>query len=874
MKINRVRYLRGPNYFNYRPMIWIELDLEELEFQPSSKIPGFADKLLEILPGLAKHTCSRGYEGGFAERLREGTWMGHILEHMAIELQIMAGIDVKHGKTITGGEKGIYYVTYEYKEQKSGFLAFELAMDIAGKILKSGKAAPDISGSVATLGTAYYENKLGPSTEAIYEAALAMKIPAERVRKDSLLRLGTGSKQKWVQATITSETPFLAVENSCDKQATKDILQSCGLPVPKGEAVTELSGIFKASKSIGYPLVVKPLSGRQGQGVITNIMNRDELFNVVNCLDKHVKDYIVEKYYEGNDYRLLVVGKKLAAASMRIPPFIIGNGQDSIRKLIAIENTNPLRGEGHEKPMTKIPLNYTVSCFLEKFDLSLDSIPEKGQVVQVVGNANLSTGGQAIDVTEEVHPEVAEIAVNAAMAVGLDVAGIDFISKDISKPFDPANSVIIEVNAAPGIRMHHYPSKGKSRNAGKAIVEHLFNSRGEAAIPVIAVTGTNGKTTTTRLIKHLLEGPGKTIGMTNSDGVYIGNRCIDEGDCSGPISARKVLANPAVDLAVLETARGGMLREGLAFRHCDAAVVTNVDEDHLGLDGIDTFGQLVKLKRLITEVVIDEGHSILNADDPEVAKMAEYTKGQVIFTSLNEKNEHIQQSITNGNPAWFLNDDGWIIHAEIGGELVRFLPAAEIPVTIEGSARHNIANLLQALAAAKSQGAELEILKEKSLTFIPDFRYSKGRFNILEIKGRNVIVDYAHNIAGLQAVFGTVAALKKNRLLTVLSAPGDRLDSDIMEMGKISASQTDLFVIKEDSDLRGRKPLEAAFLLEKAALHYIQREKIHIVPEELEAFRKAWELSVPGDTLLLLYEEFTKVKEFIAATDSKTSIDR
>ena len=853
-------------------MMWIELDIEAYEFQPSNKISGFSKVLVKLLPGLKKHTCSMGYEGGFIERLEEGTWMGHILEHIAIELQIMAGIEVKHGKTITSEQKGIYFVAYEYQEPESGLFAFKSAIEIAERV-SEGASEVDIQPYVNQISTLFFENKLGPSTEAIYHAAVKAKIPVERMNSNSLLRIGTGSKQKSVQATITSQTSCIAVETACDKQATKDVLASCGLPVPKGKVVRSLKDIFKVAETLKFPLVIKPLCGRQGQGVITNIKDKDELFNVVNCMDKHVKEFILEKYYEGHDYRLLVIDGKLIAASLRLPPFVIGNGHDSIRRLIEIENKNPLRGKGHEKPMTKIPFNYTVTCFLEKFGLHLNSVPAKGEVVQVVGNANLSTGGQAIDVTDEVHPAIKEIAETAAKVVGLDIAGIDFISKDISKPFDPQTSAIIEVNAAPGIRMHHFPSKGKSRDVGKAIVDYLFKDRKEAAIPIISVTGTNGKTTTTRLVKYFLEKENYTVGMTNSDGVYIGKQCIDEGDCSGPISARKILSNPTVDAAVLETARGGILREGLAFSHCDVGVVTNVDEDHLGLDGIETFDQLVKLKRLIPEVVLEGGHCVLNADDPEVAKMAAFTKGEVIYTSLDEENPYILEKIKKGKTVWFLNSDGWVIFSQ-NKELKPFLPVKDIPITFGGSAKHNVSNLLQALAAAYAQGVEIESLKEKAVRFTPDFHFSKGRFNKLDVEGRQIIIDYAHNCAGLKAVFEAVEAMKTGRVITVLSAPGDRLNSDIAQLSEITANKTDIMVIKEDAELRGRKPLEVPGMIKKVAKTRLPEGNIHVVPVEVEAFIKAWELSKSGDLLLLLYEDFSEVKHFIENCIRKSKVDK
>lgn len=874
MKIKRVRYLKGPNYFSYKPTMWIELDLEELEFQPSNLIPYFTDRLLTAIPSLHSHTCSLGYEGGFVVRLNEGTWMGHILEHMALELQYLAGIPVRRGKTLTSDKKGIYFVTYDYKEPKSGFYSFEAAMEIVNRIL-NGEDEIDAKPYIDKIESLYYENKLGPSTEAIFNAAFDKEIPVERVGEQSMLRLGTGSKQKFVQATITSQTSYLAVENSCDKQATKNLLSAAGVPVPKGEVAASTEEIFQAAERLGYPLVIKPLNGRQGQGVITNIKSREELFNVIHCLDKQYSDFIIERYYEGNDFRLVVVNGALVAASLRMPPFVIGNGKDSIKRLIEEENKNPLRGDGHEKPMTKIPLNNIVSCYLEKMNLNLDSILEQGQVVQVVGNANLSTGGQAIDVTDEVHPSIKEMAITAAKAIGLDVAGVDLLCEDISKPLDRHRVAVVEVNAAPGIRMHHHPSKGNPRDVGKAIVDYLFEDRKEAAIPIVSITGTNGKTTTTRMVKHFLEKEGVTVGMTNSDGVYVGGQVIDEGDCSGPISARKILSNPQVDVAVLETARGGILREGLAFRHCDVGIVTNVTEDHMGLDGIETFDQLVKLKRLIPEVVIEGGTCILNADDQEVVKMAEHTRGKIIFTSLFETNSHIITAAEKGQTVWYLASDGWIKCVETGEEM-NFLPAKDIPITINGYARHNISNLLQALAAAYSQGVSIEELKEKAVTFQPTPDQSKGRFNRMKIQGREIIVDYAHNIAGLNAFFDTVGHINANRKMTVISCPGDRQDHEIREMAKIALRNSDSIMIREDKDLRGRAPYETANMMYSAAIKELSgtSKEIYMVMDELDAYLETWNLSKEGDLLIFLYEKFPIVNEFLNLVNSPNHRER
>ncbi|MFD4928232.1 cyanophycin synthetase [Peribacillus butanolivorans] len=861
MIINRVRFLKGPNYFAYTPTICIELDIEELEKQPSDAIPGFNEKLLKTLPNLGSHTCSQGYQGGFAERLKRGTWMGHILEHMTIELQNMAGINAIRGKTIMMKKQGFYYVTYDYQEPKSGLQAFLAAKEIVEAILNDEKHI-NVQLYVNQIEQLYYKNKLGPSTEAIYQAAHSKKIPVERIGEESLLRLGTGSRQKYVQATISSQTSNIAVENSCDKSLTKAILKGCSLPVPEGEIAYSIEDIFDSADRLGFPLVIKPYNGRQGQGVITHIKNKDELFNVIHCLDSHVEKYIVERHFEGHDYRLLIVNGELTATSLRLPPYVIGNGKETLRRLIEKENLNSLRGDGHEKPMSKIPLTHTVTCYLEKSNRNLDTIPKQGELVQVVGNANLSTGGKAIDVTDQVHPTIRNMAIAAAKAIGLDIAGIDLICQDISKPFNHLKTAIIEVNAAPGIRMHHYPSEGKKRDVGKAIVDYLFPTREEAAIPIIAVTGTNGKTTTTRLVHYFLSDVKTKVGMTNSDGVYIGEEVLVQGDCSGPISARTILAHPEVDVAVLETARGGILREGLAFRQCDVGIITNVSEDHLGSDGIETLDDLVKLKRLVAEVVQKTGYCVLNADDPNVAAMAEYTDGEVIYTSTYATQPLVKAAINEGRKVWFVDEQG-IISYSSDGVIHQFMDCTQIPITISGMARHNIANLLQALAAAHTQGISMEELRKKAIAFMPDKKLSKGRFNLKKLKERTVIIDYAHNVAGLQAIFDTVSAYNRNRIITVLAGPGDRIDEELIRLSEVVAKHSDLFIIKEDDDLRGRVPLEVAKLLREAAIEEgLHKDKTYIVPNELDAFVKAWEVSQPGDLLLFFYTDFDYVDQF------------
>jgi cyanophycin synthetase len=869
MKINRVNYLTGPNLYSFKPTIWIELDIEEFEEKPSNLLPGFTDKLLEVIPSLHTHTCSRGYAGGFVERLHEGTWMGHILEHIALEIQHLAGIKVKRGKTITSERKGIYFVTYDYVEPKSGYYAFEAAVEIATAILEGNEVSAD--SYIQHTSDLYHLHKLGPSTEAIYHAARSRKIPVERIGTNSYLRLGTGRKQKSVQATISSQTSYLAVENSCDKDMTKTLLKGAGLPVPIGDVVSNEYELLQAAEKIGYPLVIKPLKGRQGQNIVTGIQNDEDLLAAFRVVYSEGTQYILERYYAGNDYRFFVVNGELVAASLRLPPIVTGDGFKTIGELIVEENLNSLRGDGHEKAMSKIPLDERTVVHLEKSGYSLQSVLKKGQALEVLGNANLSTGGSAIDVTDEVHPSYRKMAIEAAAAVGLDIAGIDILSTDITVPFVEGEAAILEVNAAPGIRMHLYPSKGKSRDAGGAIVDYLFSSREEAAIPVVAVTGTNGKTTTSRLVAHLLQKENVTVGYTCSDGVWVGDQQLDSGDCSGPRSARKVLSHPSVDVAVLETARGGMLREGLAFRYCDVGIVTNVSEDHLGLNGVETLDDLKRLKQTVAEVVLPEGTCVLNADDPRCVDMAQHTNGEVVFFSLSVMNPEIQKGLENGAKVWYLEND-WVMYSE-NGKAERFLPVSHIPLTINGAARHNIANVLGALAAAHSLGRPLSELRSKVITFLPTENQNRGRFNVENIHGRTIVIDYAHNPAGLKALFETVDQLNNGgRVITVGSAAGDRQDHNIKEMGRIFGTHSDIFIIKEDVNLRGRTPGETVHLLYTGVKESKNKTAVHVYPKEPEAMLQAWEQSQPGDTLVFLYDEYPSIQGILQKIKNSESV--
>lgn len=861
MRIIEIRALEGRNIFCHRPVIKMVLDLEELALYPTNLLEGFPEKLLVVMPSLREHYCSRGRPGGFAERLLEGTYLGHVIEHVAIELQTLAGMPVTFGRTLGQNGTTVYDVVFEYQMKECGILAGKRAVELVEAVL--AQQPVELDGTIAALQKTALATGLGPSTQAIAAVCRNRDIPVTRLGEGSLLQLGYGKNQKRVAATLTAGTSCLAADIAGDKTLTKQLLAGAGIPVPRGGIARTESEAVAVAQEIGGAVAVKPFDGNQGKGVALDLKSEKDIQTAFRVASNYSDKVIVEEFITGRHYRVLVVGNRVVAASERIPAHVVGDGTHSIAELIEITNQDPLRGEDHEKPLTRIKIDPVVLFVLGKKGLSLESVPRRGEVVFLRENANLSTGGSAVDVTDRIHPDNRDLALRAAKIVGLDVAGVDLVTGDISQPLQADRGAVIEVNAAPGLRMHLYPSRGASRPVAEAIVDYLFPEDAAARIPIVAVTGTNGKTTTARLLARIFTQMGMRVGLATTDGVYLGGRQVVEGDTTGPDSARMVLGDPEVDIAVLETARGGILRAGLGFDRPDVAVVTNIDEDHLGQDGIKSLEDLAHIKSLLVESVGRSGWVVLNADDPLVLKMAEKTAGQVVFFGLSPDNMAIRRHLSSGGMAVFCRNSA--IVAATGSKVSRLVSVRNMPCALRGMAVHNIENALAAAAAALALGAPLARIRESLSQFGRDPRDNPGRLMIQEHEGIKVIIDYGHNAAGYEHIIGIAKKMKPSRLIGVIGVPGDRCPESIVRVGKVAGSGFNHLVIKEDQDLRGRKSGEVAELLKRGAMEVGLAEKnIQVVLPELLAVACALETARPGDVLVIFYEKLQPVLEFLA----------
>lgn len=867
---------RGAHYYSHTPMIRIMVDLGRLEDWPTSRLQGFTDKLLAALPGLKRHRCSRGRAGGFVERLREGTWLGHVAEHVALELQCEIGTRVTRGKTRSvKGRPGVYNVMYAYDDEEVGLAAGRIALELVNSLLPerlagidgleglaSLKGAFDLAARRTQLKSLAARRALGPTTQALVDEARRRDIPVTRLERGSLIRLGQGRYQQLIRASITGRTSMLATEAAGDKDYTKQLLAAHGIPVPSGEVVRDEEGALDAATRLGYPLVTKPRDGNHGRGITTGILDPRQLRAGFHAARAQAKagEVIVERFFAGRDHRILVVDGKVVAVAERLPAAVRGDGVSTIEQLVEEVNRDPRRGLGHEKVMTRIKLDAAAIDLLAREGLSPASVPERGQSVVLATTANISTGGTAIDRTNEVHTDNAAIAARAAMALGLDVAGVDFIAPDIAKPVRETGGGVIEVNAAPGFRMHLEPSEGASRDVARPVIEMLFPRGSRARVPIFAITGTNGKSTTARMLRHIFRFTGKIIGMTSTAGAWVGDTLIVPGDATGPRSARMVLSDPCVEVAILETARGGILREGLGYGEADVGAVLNVTADHLGLKGIDTIEELAEVKSLIVESVRRRGASVLNADDPLTRKMARRAGGKVTWFSLHGGDEEmapwLRDHIEAGGAAVVREpgpDGGTIVlHREALREVI--LPANSIPATLHGLATFNIANALAAAAMAAAHGISLPTIRTALGTFQSDFEQNPGRLNVHDAHGFRAIVDYAHNVAGLEALGVVIEGLKHRhqRAIGVISVPGDRRDEDILAMAQISAQLFDELVFREDPVTRGRPRGELLGLLKRGAEESgFLRGSVRAVQSEPEANAIGLALAGPGDLLVL-----------------------
>ncbi len=866
MRILKTQTLRGPNYWSIRrnKLIAMVLDLEDLIEKPSNEISGFYNGLVEILPSLIEHYCSRGYRGGFLERVSEGTLMGHIVEHVALELQELAGMPVGFGRTRETSTPGVFNVVFEYVEEQAGRYAGRAAVRLCSSIVDTGTYSQvELKQDLADLRELYANTALGPSTETIIKEAEARKIPWAWLGARAMLQLGYGARQKRIQATLSNNTGILAVELASDKEGTKTMLGNAGIRVPQGTVIEYIDELRDAIADVGgYPIVLKPLDGNHGRGITININDWSEAENAYDIASKAAKtrSVIVEQYYQGNDHRVLVIDNKVVAVAERVPAHVIGDGKSTIKELIDIINQDPRRGNGHDNVLTKIIVDPTSQAVLTKQGYSLDSILPEQEIAYLRATANLSTGGIAIDRTDEIHPENIWIAQRVAKIIGLDIAGIDIVTSDISRPLKETKGVIVEVNAAPGFRMHASPSMGLPRNIGASVLEMLFPNNAPSRIPIVAITGTNGKTTTTRLIAHIYRQTDKVVGFTATDGIYIQEYLVEQGDNTGPYSAGAILRDPTVEVAILETARGGMLRSGLAFDSCDIGVVLNVAADHLGLGGIDTIEQMARVKSIVAETVKADGYAILNADDPLVAAMAERVNCKVAYFSMNPDNQIIiEHRRRNGLAAIYEN--GYLSILE-GKWTLRIEKAINIPMTMQGMAPFMIANALAGCLAAFAQGVDIELIRRGIRTFQISAEQTPGRMNLFDVGDFHVLVDYAHNAHGYKAV-GDFVCNWQGKRIGVVGGPGDRRDEDLVLLGNISAQNFNHILIKEDQDFRGREPKEVADLIVKGICQEDSGASYEIMLDEIEAIHKALNLAQSNDLVVIFPEKVDPVIKLI-----------
>ncbi len=815
MKILEIKVLKGPNYWSVRrgKLIQMKLDLEEMEQRPTNEIPGFKDRLEKMLPSLYEHECSEGVPGGFLSRVNDGTWMGHVIEHIALEIQTLAGMDTGFGRTRGTGEKeGVYHVVFSYMEEDAGVYAARASVRIAQALVDGTDY--NLDDDIQQMREIREDTRLGPSTGCIVEEAAKRGIPFIRLNKQSLVQLGYGVNQKRIRATIASTTSNIAVDIAGDKEETKILLEAAEIPVPRGTVVRTEEGLKEAIERYGYPLVIKPIDGNHGKGNTTNITTWDQATKALEAARQYGRNVIVEKFITGFDFRCLVINYKFICAALRTPASVVGDGTNNIKWLIEETNKDPRRGYGHEKVLTQITMDQFTQKMLDDLGYTLETVPAKDELVLLKPTANLSTGGTSNDVTDEVHPANIFMFERIAKIIGLDICGIDVMATDLSTPVAENGGAILEVNAAPGFRMHIEPAEGLARNVAEPVVEMLFPKGSAGRIPIIAVTGTNGKTTTTRLTAHLAKSAGKKVGYTTSDGVYIQNQMMMKGDCTGPVSSTFVLKDPTVDFAVLECARGGILKSGLAFRNCDVAVVTNVAADHMGLGGINTLEQMAKVKAVVPETVFPHGYAILNADDDLVYKMREGLDCNVAFFSMDENNPRIKKHCANGGLAT-VYENGYVTIMK-GTWKVRVLPVKNIPLTYEGKAVHNVNNCLPAvLAAYLFRDITIEDIRTGLQTFIPSESLTPGRLNFFHFKNFTVLADFAHNPHGLRLLCDFISKLDYPTKIGIISGTGDRRDEDIRELGEISAQHFDEIIIRCDKNLRGRTAEDIIGLLKE-----------------------------------------------------------
>ncbi len=863
MKIEEIKILRGPNYWSVRrnKLIQMKLDLEEMEQRPTNKIDGFKERLQAMFPSMYSHRCSVGSEGGFFQRVEEGTWMGHVIEHVALELQTLAGMDTGFGRTRGTGKEGEYYVVFSYMEEDAGVYAARAAVKITQAL--ADNTDYNLEEDIMQLREIREDTRLGPSTGCIVEEAAKRNIPFIRLNKHSLVQLGYGIHQKRIRATIASTTSNIGVDIACDKEETKNLLEAAEIPVPRGVIVRAEESLKAAIDKLGYPLVLKPVDGNHGKGATTNIIDWPMAVKALAAAQVYGRSIICERFITGFDFRVLVINNKFICAALRTPAAVTGDGEHNIQWLVDETNKDPRRGYGHEKVLTSIKLDDFSTIMLDEKGYTLDTIPAKGELVLLKPTANLSTGGTSTDITDEVHPDNIFMCERISKIIGLDICGIDIMAADLKQPISENGGAVLEVNAAPGFRMHIDPAVGIGRNVAEPVIDMLFPKGSEGRIPIIAITGTNGKTTTTRLVAHIAKSAGYKVGYTTSDGVYIQNQLLMKGDCTGPLSSQFVLKDPTVDFAVLECARGGILKNGLAFQNCDIAIITNVSTDHIGLGGIDSIEQMAKVKAVVAETVFPHGYTILNADDDLVYAMKNDLKCNIGLFSMDENNPRIKAHCSGGGLA-AVYENGYVTILK-GTWKIRVEKVVDIPITYNGKATHNIMNTLPAiLATYLYRIIKVDDIKGALQTFIPSPAQTPGRLNFFKFKNFEFLVDFAHNQAGLKLLVDFIGKFNSTPKVGIISGTGDRRDEDIRDIGKISATCFDEIIIRQDKNLRGRTAEEIVNLLVEGINQTKTKDiPVHIIYNEKEAIMYAYENAKPGSLITIMCDVVAEALDMI-----------
>jgi cyanophycin synthetase len=861
MKILKIQALRGPNIWsiNRKKLIQMRLDLEELEHLPTNKIDGFRERIASLMPSLIEHRCSEGTIGGFFHRIDKGTWMGHVIEHIALEIQTLAGMNTGFGRTRETKTPGIYNVVFSYTEENVGLFAAESAVRIAEALITG--IPYDVEADLQKMREIREKVRLGPSTGSIVDEAVSRDIPWIRLGTNSLIQLGYGVNQMRFQATITCKTSNIAVDIACNKEETKRLLELASIPVAKGSICVDEEDLEHTIRKIGYPIVIKPLDGNHGKGASINVNDWEKSLEGLQHAKQYSRRVIVEKFITGYDFRILVIDNKLVAAAKREPAHVIGDGKNNIQHLIEITNQDPKRGYGHENVLTEITIDRDTTDLLVKNGMTIESIPNKDEIIYLKSTANLSTGGTSTDVTDLMHPENIFLAERIARVIGLDICGIDIMAPNLTDPLRENGGVILEVNAAPGFRMHLAPSQGLPRNVASPVIDMLYPPGKPSRIPIIAITGTNGKTTTTRLLAHIVKNNGFRVGFTTSDGIYVQNHMLEQGDTTGPISAEYILKDPTVDFAVLETARGGILRAGLGFSKCDIAIITNIREDHLGLNDIHTLEDLARVKSTVVKSVKKNGWAILNAEDEQCMKIAEELDCQIAYFAMDE-NKSLVQNLSKEGKIVAVFENGYVTIKK-GDWKIRIEKVLHIPLTLGGKAKFMIQNVLAATLASYLYGFKTDDISLSLQTFIPSVAQTPGRMNIFEFKKFKVMIDFAHNPAGYLAIEDLLSNIESTRKIGIIAGVGDRRDEDIKECASIAARMFDHIIIRQEKHLRNRTEKEIIDLILEGIESAKKNVTYEVISKEIEALKHAINSAEEGTFIVALSDVINNAIETV-----------